>query len=103
MRDLVPVARLTSHDDAFHCGPFGCTLSARACLARRAATFTGGRMRGHTPEEHAAFPTCARCPIGALVAEQLADVPDPRAEVPATTRRRRVKRAVAVEGARHAF
>lgn len=95
---------LSSHDDAFHCTPFGCVLSARACLARRAQTFTGGRMRGHKPEEHAVFPTCARCELGAQVAKQLEGVKDPRAEAPATSRRRRrQKRPVAAAVGRYAF
>lgn len=101
---LVPVSRLTSHGQHFHCAPYDCSISARACLKRRGETYEGGRMRGHTPQEHASYPTCAGCSIGARVAQKLAGVTDPRANEPAPSRRRRrAKRAVAIEGARHAF
>jgi hypothetical protein len=66
-RTVVPVARLTQRTQMFRCEPFSAVITVKACLARQGATFVGGRMKGHVPAQHAAFPECARCELGAAV------------------------------------
>lgn len=66
-RTVVPVARLTRREQFFRCEPFSAVITVKACLARQGATFVGGRMKGHVPAQHAAFPGCARCELGASV------------------------------------
>lgn len=75
MADLLPVAALTGPRDLFRCDPFHASITVATCHQRRGATYGGGRMRGHTPAKHAAFPECARCALGAAVHAQVPPAP----------------------------
>jgi len=63
--------------DLFRCHPFHAVITVAACHQRRGATYGGGRMRGHTPAKHAAFPECARCALGEAVHAQVPPVAAP--------------------------
>ena len=71
MSEIIPVERLTKPTDVFRCTPLNATISARTCLARRGAKYTGGRTLGHAPKEHTAFLGCQSCELGAKVAAQV--------------------------------
>ena len=71
MSELIPVERLTQPSDVFRCTPLNATISARTCLARRGAKYTGGRTLGHAPKEHTAFIGCQSCELGAQVAARV--------------------------------
>lgn len=72
--NIIPVERLAQPTDAFRCAPYASVITVRTCLARRGAVFAGGRMKGHAPTQHAAFPECVRCALGARVAAQVPQV-----------------------------
>ena len=67
----IPVERLTRPLDAFRCLPLAATITARTCLARRGATYTGGRNDHAGPTKHTAYAGCAACELGAEVAERV--------------------------------
>ena len=79
---VIPVERLTALGERFRCDPFAAVIPARTCLARRGATFDGGRMKGHAPKQHPAHPGCAKCPLGAQVAARVTAKPPPTCSEP---------------------
>jgi len=64
--DLLPVSALTGPRDLFRCEPFHAVITVAACHKRRGMTYGGGRMRGHVPAVHSAFPECTRCAARAV-------------------------------------
>ena len=75
MNDLLPVERLTGPRDHFRCDAYAATISALTCLSRRAAKYEAGRHAGLPPSLHASYQTCARCPVGAVVAQRVTLAP----------------------------
>lgn len=83
MRDAVHLAVLQPEtvarpEDRFRCEPYSAIIPARTCLARRGAEYVGGRSQHAAPERHAAFPVCAQCPLGLVIASRVASVAAPQ-------------------------
>lgn len=69
---------VTRVEDRFRCDVYSAVIPVRTCLGRRSADYVGGRSQHAPPERYAAFPACARCPVGALIESRVASTAAPK-------------------------
>ena len=74
---VVAIDAITSHADLFRCEPYRVSLTARACVGRRAETRR--KSTPTHPTSATALSKCVACPLGGRVEEQLRGVRDVRA------------------------
>jgi len=70
--ELLPVARLTSHGQRFHCAPYRVEMAARGCVARQLQLAAGEASR----EQRLCWSKCGGCALGADVRARVGDVDD---------------------------
>lgn len=59
--------QLRDEADAFRCAPLSSVIPARTCIARRRATYLGGRSQHSEATVNPAYASCRRCELGARV------------------------------------